>query len=363
MTTQNICFLIGNLNLSGGTERVTTVLANALVEDVNTQVHILNIYAGDQPFFDLSDRIKNHALFTEKVSMKKHAMSSIFKIRNYVKTHQIHSLIVVDSISCVFTVPALYGLKVQHICWEHFSFHVDLNQKFRRWGRKLASRYCDEIVTLTRHDLAQWKLHLPHHKAHIRCIYNPLPFNVQTSTVPQHKTVLSVGRLRHEKGFDLLLKAWAVVQEYYPDWNLKIVGSGVEQKALHTHAQILNISDSVVFCPATANLFPHYQQAGIYVLSSRSEGFGMVLLEAMAFGLPIVAFKCPVGPKEILQHTQNIVVEPENYKALAEGLMQFMQDPVQYQACAQRNKIDVTAYDVSHVVKEWQRIMHRNDTR
>ncbi|SDC18364.1 glycosyltransferase family 4 protein [Acinetobacter boissieri] len=362
MTRQKICFLIGNLNLSGGTERVTTLLANALAQQANTEVHILNIYAGDQPFFDLSARVKNHALFTQKVSMKKHAIASMWNIRHYVKTHQIDTLVVVDSISCVFTVPALFGLKVKHICWEHFSFHIDLNQKFRRWGRVLASRYCDAVVTLTQHDLAQWQQHLPKYKAYLCCIYNPLPFAVQTITATQqHKTVLSVGRLRHEKGFDLLLEAWRLVQKKYPDWRLQIVGSGVEEANLSVQREQLDLSGSVELHPATADLTPYYQQTSIYALSSRSEGFGMVLLEAMAFGIPIVAFDCPVGPKEILKTTHNSVVEPENHIALAEGLMQLMQNSKHYQTCADANLKDVSVYEIGQIVTQWQRLFARKN--
>lgn len=365
MTRKKICFFVGNLNLSGGTERVTTLLANALVEQSQTQVHILNIYAGDCPFFPLSAQIQNHALFKQQVSMKSHALTSILKLRQYIKQHQIDTLIVVDSISCVFTVPAVLGLSVQHICWEQFSFDVDLKQRFRRCGRWLASRYCDAIVTLTQHDLARWQSHWPNSKAIKYCIANPSPFIVQPTMASQNnKTVLSVGRLRHEKGFDLLLQAWHIVQLQYPDWQLQIVGSGAQQSTLQGLIQQYCMSTSVKLMAATADLKPYYQGASIYALSSRSEGFGLVLLEAMAFGLPIVAFNCPVGPHEILHSTKNILVDAENVPALADALMHMMaMDAEQYQATTMSSQQRAADYEIAPILKQWQQMLNEIGTR
>lgn len=349
-----ICFLIGNLNRSGGTERVTTLVANALAGQ-GQQVCILNLSQGEHPFFALDARVENHVLYPQPVSMKSHLLGTIWKIRRFVQQQQIQHLVVVDSISCIFTVPALFGLKVQHICWEHFNFEVDLGLRLRRVGRVWAARHADAVVTLTEHDRRLWQQGIAKISEKIQAIANPSPFQIATQLPSQsHKTVLAVGRLRSEKGFDLLLEAWQLLSSKYPDWTLRIVGSGEQEQALKQQAAQLGIEKSVDWVAATPEIAQYYAQASIYCLSSRFEGFGMVLLEALSFGLPIVAFDCPIGPHEILANTPNRLVSPENVQQLSDQLAQMMSlDTEDYQTIAKQNQQYVQQYSSEQIVAQW----------
>ena len=107
---KNICFLIGNLNHAGGTERVTSLIANGFAER-SYNISILSLVGGDNPFFNLNDNIENQFLYSKSVSFKKRILQAIYRIRQFVKKQKIDTLVVVDSISCIFTVPALVGLK------------------------------------------------------------------------------------------------------------------------------------------------------------------------------------------------------------------------------------------------------------
>ena len=355
--TGKICFLIGNLNLSGGTERVTTLVANALAAQ-GEQVCILNLSQGNQPFFALDARVENQALYPHAVSMKRHLLPTIFKIRRFVKQNKIQHLVVVDSISCIFTVPALFGLNVQHICWEHFNFEVDLGVRLRRVGRVWAARYADAVVTLTEHDRQLWQQGIAHIRAQMWAIANPSPFKVAEQLPSQTaKTVLAVGRLRPEKGFDLLLQAWQQVVQQFPDWTLRIVGSGEQEQALKQQAAQLKLEQQVEWIAATSEIAAQYAQASIYCLSSRFEGFGMVLLEALSFGLPIVSFDCPIGPREILKDSANPLIEAENITALAVALEKMMAlTAEQYQQLTQQNQQLVQKYAISKIVQQWQQL-------
>ena len=153
---KHVCFLIGNINSAGGTERVTTLIANALAQK-NFQVSILSLADGKQSFFELEPDIKTYSLYPEQISFKINFLGAVWLIRRFVTQNQIDTLVVVDSISCVFTVPALFGLKVKHICWEHFNFKVNLGVKYRDIGRKWAAKYCDYVVTLTKRDKELWE--------------------------------------------------------------------------------------------------------------------------------------------------------------------------------------------------------------
>ena len=220
---KRVCFLIGNLNDSGGTERVTSIIANELSKQ-GYDVSILSLLGGNEPFFELEPVIHTYSLYPKKISFKKNFISAVWKIRQFVNQNKIETLVVVDSISCVFTVLALFGLKINHICWEHFNFKVDLGVSFRRIGRKIAARYCDVIVTLTERDKQYW-LEGTKHKSQITAIANPCPFSVQYYEKRANtKIVLAVGRLTYQKGFDLLLESWREVNKAKTDWKLKIVG-------------------------------------------------------------------------------------------------------------------------------------------
>lgn len=302
---KKICFLIGNLNNSGGTERVTTLIANALTEK-NYQISILSLADGRQPFFELEPDIKTYSLYPEKISFKKNFLGAVWRIRRFVTQNQIDTLVVVDSISCVFTVPALFGLKVKHICWEHFNFNVNLGVKYRDIGRKWAAKYCDYVVTLTKRDKELWEQGIKNIKAKIIPIANPSPFEVQQN-IPSldYKTILCVGRLTHQKGFDLLITAWAKVAQQVPDWKIVIVGSGEEEIMLKQMAKDFAVEDSIVFAGQQKNIDTFYRQASFFCMSSRFEGLPMVLLEAQSYGLPIVAFDCDTGPAEIIQDNIN----------------------------------------------------------
>lgn len=319
---KNICFLIGNINHSGGTERVTTLIANGLAEH-NFKVSILNLFGGDDPFFELNKGINNHALFSKKISMRKNYLSAIWKIRKYVINNDIDILIVVDSISCIFSVPALFGLKkIRHICWEHFNYNVDLGVSLRSKGRLWAAKYCDDIVTLTERDKYLWKTNISRIKANIVTIYNPTPYEgPEINPSLEHKVVLAVGRLTHQKGFDLLLNSWCEVIKEKPDWILKIVGGGEDEDDLKAQAAKLGITNNVIFIPPTKDVAEYFKTASIFCLSSRFEGFGMVLLEAKAFGLPVVSFDCDCGPSDLIRNNINgFLVEPNNTLELAKKI-------------------------------------------
>ncbi|ONG37081.1 hypothetical protein BKE17_12080, partial [Enhydrobacter sp. H5] len=310
---KKICFLIGNLNNSGGTERVTTLIANALAQQ-DFQVSILSLADGNQPFFELVPSIKTYSLYTKKISFKKNFFGAVWRIRKFVTQHQIDTLVVVDSISCIFTVPALFGLNIKHICWEHFNFKNNNGVKYRSIGRKWAAKYCDYVVTLTQRDKELWEKGLKKINSKIVSIANPVAYeNIENIPSLEYKTILTVGRLTHVKGFDLLITAWARVAQQVPDWKIVIVGSGEDELMLKQMAKDFGVEDSIVFAGQQKNMDRFYRQASFFCMSSRFEGLPMVLLEAQSYGLPIVAFDCDTGPAEIIDHNiSGLLVAPEN---------------------------------------------------
>ncbi|WPC32134.1 glycosyltransferase family 4 protein [Acinetobacter towneri] len=359
---KNICFLVGNLNNPGGTERVATSIANQLLKE-NFNIFILSFYEGLNPFFKLEDGVLIDNLYPNKKSFFNSFFNMVIKIRKYIIKNKIDTLIVVDSISCIFTVPALIGLKVNHICWEQFNYNVNLGVVYRKWGRILAAKYCNYIVTLTERDKVLWKKNIGKEKirAKIITIPNSNPYiNLDNlSSYKRTKTVLAVGRLTHQKGFDILLKAWAEFCKMNQDWSLNIIGNGEDEKNLKILANSLNISSRVVFIPATKDIDFYYKKSSIFCLSSRYEGFGMVILEAQAFGLPVVSFDCDCGPSDLITHEENGYLVPNNDEiALSKNLLKLVScSEENYSKLSKNSFLNAQKFNIDKLIGLWLGIL------
>lgn len=356
---KKICFLIGNMSLSGGTERVSSIIANAL-ETQGYDVSILSISEGLTSFFELNKKVRLYSLFSHAVSMKRNYIGCCLKIRRFVQDHNIDTLIVVDSISCMFTVPALIGLKVKHICWEHFNFNVDLGVSFRRIGRKWAAKHCDYVVTLTKRDKELWESGLKNIKAQIIPIANPTPYeNIEHKPDLKYKTVLALGRLTDQKGFDLLIDAWSHVCNDNEDWILRIVGSGEDEGVLKKLAKNLSVFHRIEFIPATKNVEQYYKTSSFYCMSSRFEGLPMVLLEAQAFGLPVVSFDCDTGPSDLVANGINgFLVNSKDINELSIAMKRMIEsDVVDYEGFVEQSKKTNSLYRKESIIQKWIEII------
>lgn len=356
---RNICFLIGNIDHSGGTERVTTIIANEFAKK-NKKVHILSLSGGKSPFFEQCENIVNSNLFETRVSMRWHFLPAISKIRKYLAEHRIDTLIVVDSISCVFTVPACFGLNINHICWEHFNFKVNLGSRFRNLGRWMAAKWCSRIVTLTERDKSFWVERYPNIKEKISVIANPSLFeNLDHQPSLENRTVLAVGRLDYIKGFDLLLEAWALVCESIDErWMLNIVGGGQEEANLKQLTKDLNIESRVIFSGQQKNVDPFYKNASVYCLTSRNEGFPMVLLEAQSYGLPIVAFDCDTGPAEIILNGENgYLCKLNQISDFSAAILDLISTKDKYENFVKSAFLNSKKFGIETIAARWQDIL------
>ena len=233
-------------------------------------------------------------------------------------------------------------------------------QKLRDIGRKLASRYCSYIVTLTNSDKDLWIKGLGAIRSEIFPIVNPTSYeNIENTPSLDYKKVLSIGRLTHVKGFDLLIEAWSGVCESNKDWTLQIVGDGEEEEDLKRQAKTLSIADRIEFIPATRDIGKYYKTSSFYCLSSRFEGLPMVLLEAQAFSLPLVAFNCTTGPSEIITNSSNGYIcnvndTQELKKALIDMINSNQQD---FEDMCYSSKINSKNYTVDKVIEKWNNII------
>jgi glycosyltransferase involved in cell wall biosynthesis len=169
--------------------------------------------------------------------------------------------------------------------------------------------------------------------------------------------IAGMGRLVPQKGFDLLLHAFSRIASRHPGWRLKIIGDGPLRETLQEQSEKLGIADRVEFTGLLADPFPILRAADLFVFSSRFEGFGNALCEAMACGLPVISFDCPSGPSEVVRHgVDGILVAAEDVSALSEAMDSLMNDTQMRMRLAARATEIVTRYGVEPVMSIWDQL-------
>lgn len=368
-----IVYLTPALYMAGGVERVLTLKANYFAEHFGYDITIILTEGKDKPlFYPLSDKVKvvNLNIGFEELW----TCSFVKKIFVYLKKQRLYRKLVEAELMRLrpdITISLLRReinfltdikdgskkigeLHVNRANYRNFesgdsNFFKTIFAKF--WMRNLVSKLkkLDKFVVLTHEDKQSWP-----ELSNISVIPDPLSFVPTCVSTLTEKRVIAVGRYVYQKGFDLLLQAWSKIEKQNPDWQLAIFGEGNRaQYELLMNQLGIDASRCHLNGPTT-DIQQEYANSSLFVFSSRFEGFGMVLIEAMACGLPVVSFACPCGPKDIILDGENgLLIENGNVDALVDGLSRLMSDDQLRNSMSQVGLDSVQRFNISKITERW----------
>ncbi|MDT0305848.1 glycosyltransferase family 4 protein [Streptomyces sp. DSM 44917] len=227
---------------------------------------------------------------------------------------------------------------------------ADLRAAIVRWYPRL-----DAVAVLTARDAEEYARRIP--GLRVERVPNAVhSLRQKPSTCASHIAV-AAGRLRPQKGFDLLIPAFGEAVAEFPDWQLRIFGAGDRHRQLRRLIDRHHLYNHVFLMGGTGRLDEEMAKASMFVLSSRHEGLPMVLLEAMSHGLPVVSFDCPTGPADVLTDGRDgVLVPPENVPALAAAMRRLMADETLRAELGDRALATVRAYSPEAVARQWEEL-------
>jgi glycosyltransferase involved in cell wall biosynthesis len=367
-----IAYVTPALHVAGGMERVLTVKANYLAETCGYDVYIIiTDGAGQAPYYPLSDKVHLINLNLAFDDIYRHAflmktLLYLIKMRRYKK--------MLASTLCGIKPDITVSLLRRDI-----NFICDINDGSKKigeihnnrknyrnfeqgdtsWLKELFAKYwmyklvkqlkrLDAFVVLSDEDKENWV-----ELDNVRVINNPVSSECGSVSTCDEKRVIAVGRYAYQKGFDMLIDAWKYVAEKHPDWCLDVYGAGDSAPYL-SRAEMNGIADTCRLHGATKDITAEYCRSSIFVLSSRFEGFPMVLPEAMSCGLPCVAFTCPCGTKDIIADGVNgIWVEAGNVEQLADKICYLIEHPAERKQMGIKAAHDIRRLSIGNIMHRW----------
>lgn len=373
----NIVYITPALYMAGGVERVLTLKANYFAEHFGYDITIILTEGKGKPlFYPLSDKIK--VVYLDINFEELWTCSFIKKIFVYLKKQRIYKqkltaelMRIRPDISVSLLrreINFINGIKdgskkvgELHINRANYrNFNTEkvgfLKRLFAKiWSHNLVSHLekLDRLVVLTDKDREAWT-----ELSNVVTIPDPLPFVPISVSSLSAKRVVAIARYSHEKGIDLLLEAWSKVEKIQKEWRLDVFGDG--ERTIYEQ-MIGNLELDQQRCQLhgrTNDVEYEYSQSSLFVLSSRFEGFGLVIIEAMSCGLPVLAFDCPWGPTEIITDGKDgLLVDNGNVSQLADSIIYLIDHPDVRKQMGEEAKRKSENYRMENLAIVWKNLL------
>ena len=353
-----LLYITPKINDEGGVQKVLSVRTNYFIEKFNYEIDILTQNSGNQNlFFNFNKKIGFYDMI-----LTGNKISKIVNYRNEILKQIAISkpdfVIICDFGLKAFLIPFLFQTKIPIIFEAHGSiynepiaiknsFTTNILRKIKYEFRSFSAKQFDYFVALSQESLSEWN-----NKNGI-VIPNPIENISDKIALLDNKKIIVVARHSYEKGIDRLSPIWNIVSKKHPDWQLNIYGKGDENLEFNHLSNKKNIN----FLEPVKNINDKYLESSICLMTSRSEAFPLVLLEAMSCGLPIIAYDCPIGPRAIIQNNENGFLIPDgNINLFAEKLSELIDNENLRKTIGQQAKISIEKYNIDTIMQTWNEL-------
>lgn len=354
-------FIISSLN-GGGAERVLSLMVNSLAKKPKYKITVITLFKGKGDY-QLDPAITRVELNQTKL-VPSHTFRSILSLSSYYKNKSNRPDIIISYITLTnliaIIVAKMHSIRI--IAQEHNSHlrYMSGRKIISNFTKKYAYKLADVVTVLTSFDIEFYTKH----DVNVYVMPNPCSFAaIADNTHDREKTILAVGHLDryHHKGFDNLIELIAPILKEYPDWQLKIAGSGdTGLKLLTRLAEKYNIKNKIVFTGFINNVSEVMRHSSVFILPSRFEGLPMVLLEAMSQGTACIAYDCKTGPSDIIENKKNgLLIEDQNMIAMQNGLRELLSNEGLRRNLSNEGIKSLNKYNILAVTKRYEDLFNK----
>lgn len=355
---------------AGGAQRAAVLLAEGLVARKH-QITLITLFGEERDFYSLPTDITRTSLKVAGTSFNLlqavgNNLNRLAKLRQAIDLSQPDVIISFLDKTNVLTLLACFNSNYPIIVSEQND--PTYNNIGRLWSllRRVAYRRADRVVSCSQGVDDNW--HWLDSKRR-EVIYNPLAITTERTATeaesellaqlnPERQTIVAMGRLTAQKNFSLLLSAFAEVAEQFSDWQLLILGEGEQREQLEAAIAQLKLQGRVLLPGVVSNPFPILRRSQLFVLSSIYEGFGNVIIEAMACGLPVIATDCPSGPSEIITSGETgILVPNQDRDGLIAAMATLMSDRDRRKQLANSAQKALNRFELDTILSQWQNLL------
>jgi glycosyltransferase involved in cell wall biosynthesis len=351
---------------SGGAEHAMAIIADYWAAK-GRAITVLTYDDGAQPpFYQLDARIRHLPLRLAKdsrglVSAIHHNWRRCRALRRAIRDSRPDVVVSFIDQTNVLTLLAAEGLGLPTLVVEQSDPHTFPIKPIWDYLRRITYRCAGRIILLSERDADYFA---PQLRKLITVIPNPFipppapPEPTRFDAATRQQQLIAVGRLHRDKGFDILLEAFALLKDSHPEWSLIVLGEGEERGRLEALRDALHLRERVSFPGRVKDPYQFLARATLFVMPSRTEGFPLALCEALACGLPAVCTDCAGGVRDIIQDTVNGVLVPKgDSAALAVALGRLMGDEVERRRLALRAPEVVERYSLEKTMGAWERLL------
>ncbi|NAS30166.1 glycosyltransferase [Flavobacteriaceae bacterium R38] len=349
-----IDFIISSLR-DGGAERVLVILANEFADNGHD---VTIVTFNDIEKYELNPKINRVRL--HRNTIKNQTLRYLINLIKYYFTKKNKPDIAISFLTQtnLTSIIAARLLKIKVIACEHTNHQrTSTNSKIVTFTRKYIYRWAHKITVLTSFDIDYYKKF----KSDVMVMPNPCTFEVVKENKKREKVILAVGNLDkyHIKGFDNLIEVIAPVLNTNSDWKLKFIGGG--DKGLSFLQKLVDekgVSDNVIFDGFKSNVADIMSNSEIFILSSRTEGLPMALLEAMSQGMACISYDCVSGPSDIITNNENgLLIEDQNQKKLQLGISNLITDKDLRKKLQKTAVNSIDSYKKEAIYKKWEKLI------